>query len=90
MTVASNGVTPKIGQKVLVTAKDGSQYMAEIFTLHSKVKNLITKVRVAKQDGSYTIQEVSELVVEAVILVKDITISELAKAFVQYLKNIFK
>lgn len=87
--VKSARVTPKVGQKVLVTAADGTQYLAEVIELHGKIKNLITKVKVVREDGKVEIQEVADLVVEAVIVLKDIVLSQVFKAAWQWVKNLF-
>jgi cephalosporin-C deacetylase-like acetyl esterase len=81
-------VKVKLGQKVLVTNADGTQYLAEIAEFHEQIKGWITKVKIEGKDG-YTFKEVSELVVDAVMIVKDITLSDVGKAIAQFFKNLF-
>lgn len=83
-------VNVKAGQKVLVTNADGTQYLAEIIGFHDRIKNWITKVRVAGEDGKYEVKEVADLVVDAIIVVKDIVLSDVGKAIAQFFKNLFK
>lgn len=85
-----SNVPVRMGQKVLVTNSDGSQYIAEVIQIHGNVKNWILKVRKVNDDGSTSIEEVADLVVEAVIILRDIVLSEVFKAAWQWIKNLFK
>lgn len=87
--VARAGGKAKVGQKVLVTNPDGSQYVAEILEFHERVKGWITKVKVAGKNG-YEIKEVADLIVDAVMILQDITLSDVGRAIGQFFKNIFK
>ena len=84
------GAKAKHGQKVLVTASDGTQYVGEIIEFHGRIKNWITKVKKVNDDGKVEVKEVADLVVEAVIVVKDIVLSDVFKAIGEWFKNIFK
>lgn len=79
-----------IGDKVLVTGPNGLQYMAEVVELHGDIKGLITKVKRAKEDGSYTVEEVSGLVVDAVVVLRKVVLSDVAKAAWSWIRGLFK
>lgn len=86
----NSNVRPTLGQKVVVTRADGTQYIAEVIQIHGSIKNWILKVRTVNDDGTTTTEEVADLVVEAVVILKDIALSEVFKAAWQWVKNLFK
>jgi hypothetical protein len=61
----------------------------EIIEMSDKVKGLITKVKIAGVDGNYTIQEVGNLTVEAVILLRDIVLSDVVKVLSTWVRKVF-
>jgi hypothetical protein len=85
-----NNSKPKIGALVLVTRLDGSQFVGEIHELHERIKNWIIKVKRIDDDGIVTIEEVADLVIDAVIIVKDIALSDIWKTIGHWLKNTFR
>lgn len=87
--LAQAGNKAKVGQKVIVTNPDGSQYVAEILEFHEQIKGWITKVKVAGKNG-YEVKEVADLIVDAVMILKDISLSDVGRAIGQFFKNIFK
>lgn len=86
----SPDVKPQLGQKVLITNPDGTQYVAEVLSIHSKIKNWILQVKKVDEDGKVEIEEVADLVVEAVIIVKDIVFTDVFKALVLWIKKVFR
>lgn len=89
-TIENPEVKPKVGDTVVVTKKDGTQYIGIIVEMHTRIKNWITKVKKVNDDGTTTVEEVSELVVDAIIIVKDIVISDLFKVIAQWFRNLFR
>lgn len=81
---------PKVGDKVLVTKQDGTQYIGEIVKMHERIKNWIVEVQKVDDDGKVTIEEVGNLVVDAVIIVRDVVVSDIWKVIGQWFRNIFR
>jgi hypothetical protein len=88
--IKEGNVKPKIGDKVLVTRADGTQYLAEVLEIHADIKDWILKVKKVDDDGITSVQEVSNLVVDAVIIVQNIILSDVFRAFSQWVKNLFR
>jgi len=88
--IDGSSVTPKVGDKVLVTRADGTQYLAEIIEIHADIKDWILKVKKVDDDGQTTVEEVAGLVVDAVIIVQNIVLSDVFRAISQWVKNLFR
>lgn len=82
---ATKGV--KIGDRVYLP--DLNVY-GEVLEISNDVRGWIEKIKITNADGSVTIKEVSELTVEAVILVERIVTSELFKSVWKWIRNIFR
>ena len=88
--IENTTVPVKVGDKVLVTRADGSQYLAEVIEFSSDIRGWITKVKKVNADGSTSIEEVAELTVEAVMILQDIVLSDIFKTVMQWLRNVFR
>lgn len=88
--IANADIVAKVGDKVVVTRADGTQYIGEVIEMHQRVKNWITKVKKVNDDGTTTIEEISELVADAVIILKDVILSDVFKTIGQWFRNLFR
>jgi hypothetical protein len=77
----------KIGQKVYVPSLN---LVGEVQAISDKVKNLITHIKIAREDGEFDIKEVQDLVVEAIVIVRDVIFSDIWKVIGAWVKGIFK
>lgn len=75
------------GQKVYIP-KLG--VFGEVLEISNGVGGLITKIRIANADGTFSEKEVSELVVHAVVVVKDVVASDMFKVIANWVKSWFK
>lgn len=75
------------GQKVYVPELG---VFGEILEISNGVGGVITKIRIANADGTFSEKEVSELVVHAVVVVKDVIASEVFKVIANWVKSWFK
>jgi rRNA processing protein Gar1 len=78
---------PKVGQKVYLPDLD---CFGEVVEIHDRVKSWITKIKVTNADGSTSFLEVSNLAVEALVIINDVVASEAFKTLWTWLKNLFK
>lgn len=83
-------VMAKVGDKVVFTNNDGAQLVGEIVELSTRWKNWVTKVKVVGKDGKVTVKDVSELIVEVVVLAADTINSNVFQKIAQFFKNLFK
>ena len=88
--IQNTTVPPKIGDKVLVTREDGTQYIAEIIEISKDISGWVTKVKKVNADGTTSIEEVAELTVEAVMILQEIVFSDIFKTIAQWFRNIFR
>lgn len=77
-----------IGMQVKVIPPDGIPIFGEVVAISNKVTNLITKVRVATNNGFQTI-DVEDLVVEAVQIIKEVRKSTIFQAIWSFFKGLF-
>ena len=76
----------KIGDKVVLP--DGQ--LAEVLELSKDIKGLITRVKIMRENGSYYEKEVADLVVDAVIVLREVFVSDVFKTFSTWFKQLFK
>lgn len=78
---------PKIGDKVYMPSL---KVFGEILEIADGVNGIITKVRIANADGTFTDIEVRQLVVDAVVVVRNIMASDIFKVIANWVKGWFK
>lgn len=76
----------RIGQQVVVPDLG---VIGEVIEISNDIENLVLKVKVASEDGFKTV-DVEDLVVEAVVVVKKIRLSEAFKFLWMAIKNLFR
>lgn len=76
-----------IGKKVYIPSLG---LYGEVLEMSDKVKGLIAKVKVAGADGKYTTHEVADLGVDAVIVLRDIVVSQVFEVIVSWVKQLFR
>lgn len=83
----SQGIDIKIGQQVYVPSLG---VYGEVVSMFTGIKNLIKEIKVKGGDGEYTIIEVSELVVKAVVILDELVQTNIFKRLWSWVSNLFR
>lgn len=78
-----------LGQQVKVNIPNVGEVVGEVTEISKDIKNLITKVKVAIGDG-FKEYNVEDLIVEAVLIVKKIRLSQAFKLLFTAIGNLFR
>jgi hypothetical protein len=76
----------KIGDKVVLP----NGQIAEILEFSKDIKGLITRVKIMRENGSYYEKEVADLVVDAVLVLREVFLSDVVKTFAHWFNQLFK
>lgn len=82
--------TPKVGDKVKISSGEFAGMIGEVVEVSEDVKNLITKIKLIKEDNKIQYIETKEVILEAWDLVEKIAKSSIFKKVWNWIKNIFK
>jgi ribosomal protein L24 len=81
---------PKVGDKVKISSGEFAGMIGEVVEVSEDVKNLITKIKLIKEDNKIQYIETKAVILEAWDLVEKIAKSNLFKKVWNWIKNIFK
>lgn len=81
------GINIQIGQRVYVPELD---LYGEVVSLYQGIHNLIKEIKVMGADGKYTIIEVSDFVVKAVVILDELVQTNIFKRFWSWVTDLFR